>query len=117
LVISVHLQRAGAFSPVLARFQCIRVAFSGDDQLRSQTSDLLLLGGCRDTRNEDLRAHAELASRQSNGDAVITSRSGYDTGRWQLAHQQVCEGAARLEGAAVLQQLELQSQHARRQPE
>ena len=48
---------------------------------------------------------------------MVAARCGDDTGRRYPASQEVCEGAPRLERAAMLKKLELQGQHVRGQPE
>ncbi len=117
LIVRVHRHGARATRPVLAGCQRIRVPLAADDEVRSVRADPLDLGGGRDRRHEDLRAHAEAHGGIGHRHAVVPSGGGDDSGRWHGAQQQVGEGAPSLERSGVLHQLELQEKRRAAKPD
>ena len=110
LVECVHREGARALAPALRRGEGVRVALAHDLEVRSGRADARDLRGRGDLGHEDLRRHAQAHGRVRDGRAVIAAGSGHDSRFRDLAPQKVRECASRLEGAGVLELLELQSQ-------
>jgi hypothetical protein len=100
-----------------ARDERIGVAIAHDDELRAILADLLHLRGRRDARDENRRRDAHPVGGEGDGDAVVAAAGGDHPGRRDLAQAQIREGAARLEGASVLELFELEHEAAVAEPE
>jgi hypothetical protein len=107
-VIGVDRHRARRGHPFLAGRQRVGVAIAPDDQLRAVLADALDLRRRGHRGDEDLGAHAESPGGVGDGGAVIAARGGHHARSRDLPHQQVGEGAPRLERARVLELLELE---------
>jgi hypothetical protein len=103
--------------PRLARRQRIGITLAGDDEVGAIVANARHLRRRRDGRHEDPGRHAKLHRRIGDGGAVIAARRRGDTSRGHLAHEQVGEGAARLERSGMLQQLELEADGGRAEAE
>ena len=68
-----------------------------------------IFAGERDGRHEDARGLAGLHRGVGDGDAVIAAGCGDDADCGDGAGQEVGDGAARLERAGVLEELELEN--------
>ena len=101
----------------LARRERVGVALAADDELGAVAADALGLGRRRDGGHENRRRRAEPHRRIGDRRAVIAARGRDDAGLRDRTSQQVGEGAARLERARMLQELELEVRRARRQAE
>ena len=110
-------QGAGCRGPVGAGSEGIGDMGAGDDQLGTVVADPLRLRRRGDARHEDRRLLAEPHCGIGDGGAVIAARGGGDPDARDFAHQQVGEGAARLERAGMLQVLELEGEATGRQAE
>ena len=112
LVERVHGKRARLSDIGLARRQRLGVDLAPDRQVGAVAADARDLGRRGDFRHEDAYLVAELPCRVGHRRAVIAAGRGCNAGGRNLAHQQIGESAARLEGARVLRQLELEVQGA-----
>ena len=117
LVEGVHGQRARLGDIGLARRQRLGVDLAADGQVGAVAADARDLGRRGDLRHEDARLVAEPHGRVGHRRAVIAAGRRGDAGGRHLAQQQIGERPARLEGARVLRELELQDRREAREPE
>ncbi len=97
-----------------AKRQRIIVARAFDDDLGSELADLRDLRGRRDLRHEDAGFQPERPGREGDRRAMVAARRRRHAGRRDLDRGQRVEGAARLEGSRMLEELELQRQRPAR---
>jgi len=103
-------ERAACRDIGLARGARILIALAADDEVGAVVANALDLGRGGDARHEDLRRNATPHRGISDGGTVIAARGGGDAGRRHLPQAEIGEGAARLEGAGMLHELELQQE-------
>src|SRR5215207_3767601 len=107
--VSMNRKRARLGHPCLASLECISVTVSGDDQLRAVVSNAVLFRNRAYGRDKDRRRPAQLHRSKSDCNTVIATRSSDNTGRWNLAGEQVCKRAPRLERSRVLEEFEFKN--------
>jgi hypothetical protein len=81
------------------------------------SANALLLGRRGDVGHENGGGHAQPMRGIGHRHAVIAAGSRHDAGGRRLSQQQIGERAARLEGAGMLKEFELEGEGARRKAE
>src|SRR5581483_8598104 len=94
----------------LAGGQRLGIELAADDEVGAAAADARDLGGGGDLRHEDARPVPQLARRIGHRRAVIAARGGRDSRRRHPAAEQIGEGAAHLERARMLGELELEGE-------
>ncbi len=103
-------QGAGLGRPLGARGVRVGVEGPADRDLGAVAAYQVDLERGRDLGHEDLGPVPEGAGGVGDGRAVVAPRGGDDPGGRDGGRQDAVESAARLEGAAVLQEIELEDQ-------
>ncbi len=86
----------------------IGVTRAADHHLGAMAANGIDLGLARDLGHEDARGHTEAVGRIGHRRTVIAARSRRHASSGDVLAQERVEGAARLEGAGMLQEFELQ---------
>ncbi len=97
LIEGVHGQRSGLPDPRLAGREGIGVALASHHEIGAVLTDPLDLRGRRHGRHEDLRGNAQSHRGIGDGRPVIAAGGGDHAGGRDASHEQVGEGAPRLE--------------------
>ena len=117
LVVGVDGQGVGSGNEIFAGGQGVGVTCAGDHEFGAIGADAGDFGRGGDFGHEDggfdVAAHGGIG----NGGAVIAAGGGNHAGGGNAAGEEVGDGAARLEGTAVLEEFELEGEGVRRQAE
>ena len=112
LIEGVDRERSGLRNIRLAGGQSFGVDLATDGQLCAVAADARNLGWRGDLGDEDAGLVAQPHGRVRHRRAMIAARCGGDPGCRHFAPEQIGEGAANLEGAGMLSELELQRPRA-----
>jgi hypothetical protein len=113
LVEGVHGKRARLRDIGFARGERVGVELAADREIGAVLADARDLGRRGNARQENLRRDAKPHGGVAHRDAVIAARSRADARRRNPTHQEIGEGAARLERAGVLHELEFERERHR----
>ena len=117
LVERMHRQCAGVLCPGFAGSEGVGIALAFDRQIGAVLADTLQFGWRRDSRNEDLCWYVQLHGRICDSGAMIAARCRDHARCRNLAGQQICESAPRLEGTRMLEKLQLETKLVRCDPD
>src|SRR5947209_7570117 len=117
LIVSVDGHRAGLRDPSFAGGEGIGVQLAGDDEIGTGRADALDFFGRGRGGQENLCRNTEFACRVRDRYSVIAAGCGNDASRWYFAGKKICEGAASLEGAGVLEKFQFEDEADRIQAE